>query len=52
MENTTTIYKPTLASVEAAAEKLKGVASVTPLMSNRNYSKQFDANIMFNKMKF
>lgn len=49
MENTTTIYKPTLASVEAAAEKLKGVASVTPLMSNRNYSKQFDANIMFKR---
>ncbi|MBL7558418.1 threonine ammonia-lyase IlvA [Olleya sp. YSTF-M6] len=49
MENTTTIYKPTLASVEAAAEKLKGVASVTPLMSNRNYSKQFNANIMFKR---
>ncbi|OIQ23149.1 threonine ammonia-lyase [Lacinutrix sp. MedPE-SW] len=49
MENTTTIYKPTLASVEAAAEKLKGVASVTPLMSNRNYSKQFDANILFKR---
>ncbi|AXO80680.1 threonine dehydratase [Olleya aquimaris] len=49
MENTTTIYKPTLASVEAAAEKLKGVATVTPLMSNRNYSKQFDANIMFKR---
>ena len=49
MENTTTIYKPTLASVEAAAEKLKGVASVTPLISNRNYSKQFDANIMFKR---
>ncbi|RLJ61575.1 L-threonine ammonia-lyase [Lacinutrix venerupis] len=49
MENTTTTYKPTLASVEAAAEKLKGVASVTPLMSNRNYSKQFDANIMFKR---
>ncbi|AEH00464.1 threonine ammonia-lyase [Lacinutrix sp. 5H-3-7-4] len=49
MENITTIYKPTLASVEAAAEKLKGVASVTPLMSNRNYSKQFDANILFKR---
>ena len=49
MENTTTIYKPTLASVEAAAEKLKGVASVTPLISNRNYSKEFDANIMFKR---
>lgn len=49
MENTTTIYKPTLASVEAAAKKLKGVASVTPLISNRNYSKQFDANILFKR---
>ena len=34
MENTTTTYRPTLEAVEAAAEKLKGVAAVTPLISN------------------
>mgnify|MGYP000524797175 CR=1 FL=1 len=46
---TNTTYKPTLKAVEAAAEKLKGVASVTPLIKNARYSKQFDANIYFKR---
>ena len=49
MEEVKTIYKPTIASIKAAAEKLKGVASVTPLISNLQYSKQFDANILFKR---
>ncbi|MBC2844426.1 threonine ammonia-lyase [Winogradskyella flava] len=49
MENTTTTYKPTLQAVEDAAEKLKGVASVTPLIKNSQYSKQFGANIYFKR---
>ncbi|MDO6596245.1 threonine ammonia-lyase IlvA [Oceanihabitans sp. 2_MG-2023] len=49
MEETKTIYKPTLEAVEAAAEKLKGVASVTPLIANMQYSKQFEANILFKR---
>ena len=49
MENTTTTYRPTLEAVEAAAKKLKGVAAVTPLISNMRYSKQFEANIMFKR---
>ncbi len=49
MENTTTIYKPTLKAVEAAAEKLKGIASVTPLIKNAQYSKKFKANVFFKR---
>ena len=49
MENTATIYRPTLEAIEAAAEKLKGIASVTPLIKNARYSKQFGANIYFKR---
>jgi len=49
MENITTIYKPTLALVEAAARKLEGIAAVTPLIKNMQYSKQFECNIMFKR---
>jgi threonine dehydratase len=49
MKETTTIYRPTLEAIEAAAEKLKGIASVTPLMKNTRYSKHFGANIYFKR---
>ena len=49
MEKTKTVYRPTLKSIEAAAEKLKGIASVTPLMRNARYSKQFEANVYFKR---
>ncbi|OUS00427.1 threonine dehydratase [Flavobacteriales bacterium 33_180_T64] len=44
-----TTYKPTLKAVETAANKLKGIASVTPLIKNVQYSKQFNANIYFKR---
>ena len=49
MEKTKTTYRPTLKAIEAAAEKLKGIASVTPLTKNARYSKQFGANIYFKR---
>ncbi len=49
MEETTTTYKPTLKAVEAAAAKLRGIAHVTPLIKNLQYSKLFDANIYFKR---
>lgn len=49
MKETTSIYRPTLEAIEAAAEKLKGVASVTPLVKNMRYSKHFNANIYFKR---
>lgn len=49
MEDTKTIYRPTLKAIEEAAEKLKGIASVTPLSKNARYSKQFGANIFFKR---
>lgn len=49
MEDTTTTYKPTLKAVEAAAERLRGIAYVTPLNKNAQYSKLFDANVYFKR---
>jgi threonine dehydratase len=44
-----TQYIPALQAVEAAANTLKGVASVTPLMENLQYSKQLDCNVLFKR---
>ncbi|WP_411766628.1 threonine ammonia-lyase [Winogradskyella sp. A3E31] len=49
MKETTTVYRPTLEAIEAAAEKLKGIATVTPLMKSARYSKHFGANIYFKR---
>ena len=49
MEETTTIYRPTLKAIEAAAEKLKGIATVTPLIKNARYSKYSGANVFFKR---
>jgi threonine dehydratase len=42
-------YFPTLQAIEAAALKLKGVASVTPLNRNTRFSKDFQSNISFKR---
>jgi threonine dehydratase len=44
-----TTYKPTIASVQQAAENLSGVAQRTPLMKSERYSKEFEANILFKR---
>ncbi|WP_452225070.1 threonine ammonia-lyase [Lacinutrix chionoecetis] len=49
MKETKTTYRPELKAIEAAAERLKGIASVTPLTKNARYSKQFQANIYFKR---
>ena len=46
---TLTTYFPSLYDVNGAAKKLKNVASVTPLVQNMQYSKQFDCNVMFKR---
>lgn len=46
---TTTTYFPSVKDVEAASERLKEVASITPLTPNIRYSKQFDCNILFKR---
>ena len=43
------IYYPSLSSVEAASENLKGVAFETPLGINFNLSKELDATILFKR---
>ena len=49
METKTTYYYPTIDAVRATAEKLKDVATKTPLMANARASKNFDANILFKR---
>ncbi|MFT7072584.1 threonine ammonia-lyase IlvA [Patiriisocius sp. Uisw_017] len=44
-----TTYFPTLEAIEAAAKKLKGVASITPLAQNVQYSKAFSCNVLFKR---
>ena len=45
----TTSYFPSIEAVEAAAKKLKGVAFITPLTENAQYSSKFDCNISFKR---
>ena len=49
---TKTSYFPILANVEAAAENLNGIASVTPLMKNLQYSNRFESDIYFKREDF
>lgn len=46
---TKTIYSPSIEAVKAAAIKLKGIASKTPLIKNFQYSKKFQSNIYFKR---
>ena len=46
---TTTTYFPTVKDIEQAALRLQGVASVTPLIRNAQYSKRFNSNILFKR---
>jgi len=46
---TLTTYFPSLHDVNGAAKKLKNVASITPLVQNMQYSKQFDCDVMFKR---
>ena len=49
MSNTKTTYFPSLESVKEAAETLKEVALVTPLMKSLSYSREFRANVMLKR---
>ncbi|TDB63829.1 threonine ammonia-lyase IlvA [Arundinibacter roseus] len=44
-ESTTTIAYPTLDAIFLASERLRTIATHTPLMHNLNLSEQFDANV-------
>jgi threonine dehydratase len=46
---TKTTYFPSLENVKAASLNLKGVASITPLSQNFQYSKKFGATILFKR---
>ena len=46
---TKTTYFPSLENVQAASLNLKGVASVTPLNQNFQYSKKFGATVLFKR---
>jgi threonine dehydratase len=42
-------YRPSLQSIEAAADKLKAVVLHTPLMQSLTFSEKFEANIVFKR---
>ncbi|GAB3330810.1 threonine ammonia-lyase IlvA [Marivirga atlantica] len=44
-----TYFKPTLDNVKAAAKKLEGVSTLTPLTKNLRLSKHYQANISFKR---
>lgn len=44
-----TTYFPSIDAVKEAANKLDGIASVTPLIHNVQHSKLFESNIMFKR---
>ncbi len=46
---TTITYFPSIKAIEAASLKLKGIASITPLMLNLQYSNKFGGNIYFKR---
>ena len=48
MSNTTP-YFPTIEAIEAAAKKLEGVANITPLVPNMQYSSAYNCNISFKR---
>ena len=49
MKSINTTYRPKVRAVEDAAKKLKGIASITPLIANAQYSKKFRANVYFKR---
>ncbi|WP_066223906.1 threonine ammonia-lyase IlvA [Formosa haliotis] len=49
MQTENKTYFPSLKAVQAAAERLKSVAVSTPLTQNLQYSKRFNANILFKR---
>ncbi|AXT21076.1 threonine dehydratase [Flavobacteriaceae bacterium AU392] len=44
-----TTYYPTLSSVKESAKRLKGIASVTPLVKSLRYSEKYDCNVLFKR---
>ncbi|WP_435136826.1 threonine ammonia-lyase IlvA [Formosa sp. A9] len=49
MQTDSTTYYPSLKAVQAAAERLKSVAVLTPLVQNLQYSKRFQANVLLKR---
>lgn len=43
------VFFPTLSAVREAAKKLEGVAHLTPLVDNLQYSKRFEAQVSFKR---
>ncbi|MBP1838275.1 threonine ammonia-lyase IlvA [Formosa algae] len=49
MQTENKTYFPSLKAVQAAAERLKSVAVLTPLVQNLQYSKRYSANVLFKR---
>ena len=42
-------YSPTIKAIELSAERLQGIASITPLVKSPRYSKKYEANVFFKR---
>ncbi|MDX1470222.1 MAG: threonine ammonia-lyase IlvA [Flavobacteriaceae bacterium] len=49
MSEVTTIYQPSIKVVREAAEKLKDIAVLTPIVKNETYSNSLNSNIYFKR---
>ena len=49
MKDPQTIYIPTVEAIQAAADKLKGIASVSPLEKHIRFSDKYECNMLFKR---
>ena len=49
MKNPQTTYIPTVEAIQAAADKLKGIASVSPLEKHIRFSDKYECNMLFKR---
>ena len=49
MKNLQMAYFPTVEAIKAAAEKLNGIAAVSPLEENPRFSQEYSCEILFKR---
>ena len=49
MKDPQTTYIPTVEAIQAAADKLKGIASVSPLEKHIRFSDKYECNMLFKR---
>ena len=49
MKDPKTTYIPTVEAIQDAADKLKGIASVSPLDKHIRFSEKYECNMLFKR---